>query len=1081
VRRTAFLLACLLSIVWMSVVIAEEALHADLSGKRILLLYAYHPSFPTSPKVKDGIRSVFGRKMPVIDMEYMDSKRLYDAASRENFLAMLRYKLSHREPYDLVMTADDNALDFMLEHGAELFPDVPTVFLGVNNIEKALQLNRNPLFTGVVEASSFGETIALALALQPARNRLHVVVDGTTSGQADLHSILGLAEHFSGALFKVVSLQELTWADYMLRLQQLGDKDALLLLSAYRDRDQVHKSFRESLALTAGHAKVPIYHFWEHGLGDGVLGGILVSHHEQGRQAGQMAQRILEGEPASAIPVLAQSPNLPIFDSRQLQRFGIPASLLPAESVIRFQQSTAWQTYRYPLLGLALVVILLSLLSFYLGRQNLQRARMASVLAEKSSFLRLLMDTIPDPIWMKNPAGRYLSCNRRFSEMCGADEREIVGRTDFDFVDAELAKFFLENDRQAMAEGKPRMNEEQVRFASDGRLTLLETIKTPVISARGEILGVLGIARDITERRTAEEQIRTLSQTVDQSPVSVMITDCDGHIEYVNDAFERVTGYRHDEVIGRNPRFLKSDRTPSEIHEALWLSLTNGQQWEGELQNRRKNGELFWEYAHISPLFREDGTISRYLAVKEDITVRKLQHEKIVHQANFDGLTSLPNRRLCLDRLQQLLLQSRRQQTKTAVMFIDLDDFKKVNDSLGHDAGDRLLVDVASRLARNIRGSDTVGRLGGDEFIVLMGGITEIGNVAVAAAHLIEQIQRPYLVGARELMVSASIGIALSPDDGEESNDLLRKADAAMYHAKRLGRANFAFFVDQLTTEISRRFAIEEQLHSALARGEFHLVYQPQVEIDTQRIIGAAALLRWNNPTLGSLSPDEFIPIAEQTGAIVSIGRFVIETALADTATWFLDKEIPFTLAINLSPRQFRDEKLADSILELLQLAAMPAERLELEITEGLFIDQFPDVDRIVYQLHSAGISLAMDDFGTGYSSLSYLRRYPFDTLKIDREFTRDICKDSADRELVFAAIAMAHGLGLTVVAEGVEDSEQCELLRQQGCEIAQGYHFGRPVPIETFAAAMANDRTLSVDSHGLIAETASPPKRFSS
>lgn len=1069
-RRTAFLLACLLGIAWMPIVAADSPDDNSLAEKRIFLLFAYHPSFPTSPKVIDGIRSVFGTPGPIIDIEFMDSKRLFDEVSRDSFLSMLRYKLSHRAPYDLVMTADDNALDLMLEHGQSLFGNVPTVFLGVNNIDKALMQNSNPLFTGIVEASSFSDTIALALRLQPARNRLHIVVDDTTSGQADLRTVLGLAQRFPDATFNVISLQQLTWHEYVDRLRQMGDRDALMLLSAYRDSDDANKSFNEGLGLTARNANVPIFHFWEHGVGDGVLGGILISHREQGRQAALMARRILGGEPASTIAVLSQSPNLPIFDSRQLQRFGIAESLLPADSIIHFAQKSAWQVYRYPLLGLVLVVILLTLLSFHLGRRNLQRARMARDLAEKSGFLRLLMDTIPDPIWVKDPTGVYLSCNRRFSEMYGADKHDIVGRTDFDFVDPERAELFLANDRKAMTGGKPRLNEEQVRFASTGRLALLETIKTPVVSESGGMIGVLGIARDITERRTAEEQIRTLSQTVDQSPVSVMITDCDGSIEYVNDAFERVTGYRQSEVIGRNPRLLKSEQTPPEIHEALWLSLTNGQQWEGELQNRKKNGELFWEYAHISPLFREDGTISRYLAVKEDITVRKLQQEKILHQANFDGLTNLPNRRLCLDRLQQLLLQSSRQQTRTAVLFIDLDDFKKINDSLGHDTGDRLLVDVASRLARITRGGDTVGRLGGDEFIVLMGAVTQVGNVAVAAAHLIEQIQRPYLVGGRELMVSASIGIALFPDDGEEPLDLLRKADAAMYHAKRLGRANFAFFVDQLTTAVSRRFAIEEQLHGALGRGEFHLVYQPQIQIDSQRIIGAEALLRWENPTLGSLCPDEFVPIAEQTGAIGPIGRFVLQTALADTAAWSLDDAIPFTLAINLSPRQFRDEQLADSILEMLQHSTVPAERLELEITEGLFIDQFPDVDRIIYELHSAGIRLAMDDFGTGYSSLSYLRRYPFDTLKIDREFTRDICTDSADRELVSAVIAMAHGLGLTVVAEGVENGEQYELLRQQGCEIAQGYHFGRPVPIETFAAAMTSDRVLRGVQPGLIA-----------
>ncbi|MCB1773431.1 MAG: EAL domain-containing protein, partial [Gammaproteobacteria bacterium] len=566
----------------------------------------------------------------------------------------------------------------------------------------------------------------------------------------------------------------------------------------------------------------------------------------------------------------------------------------------------------------------------------------------------------------------------------------------------------------------------------------------------------------ITARREAEDEIRKLSQVVEQSPVSVMITDSQGNIEYVNQAFEQVTGYRQEEVVGRNPRLLKSGETPRVSHEDLWHSLKAGHTWEGELHNRRKNGEHFWEYAHIAPVVDDDGGVRHYFAVKEDITVRKQQTEKILYQAHYDALTRLPNRLLSLDRLQQLLLQAKRQGSRTAVLFIDLDDFKKVNDSLGHDVGDKLLIEAGERLHRLVREQDTVGRLGGDEFIVLLGDITDAESAAEIARKLIAHIQAPFEIDHRELLLGASIGIALYPEDGDQAKELLRRADAAMYHAKRSGRAAYAFFTDELNSDVSRRFAIEQELHGALARNEFHLLYQPQIDIRTGEIVGAEALLRWANPTLGDVTPAEFVPIAEQSGAIVAIGQYVLEAAIGEAADLCTRESTRFTLAVNLSPRQFRHDEIVDIVASCLREHAVPPHRLVLEITEGLFIEPNLGVGRILARLHDIGIQLAMDDFGKGYSSLSYLRLYPFDKLKIDREFVHDMTTDPSDRELVFAAISMAHSLDLSVIAEGVETRKQGELLLQQGCEMAQGFLYSPPVSMGELRSLLNGPRHLS-------------------
>jgi diguanylate cyclase (GGDEF)-like protein len=439
------------------------------------------------------------------------------------------------------------------------------------------------------------------------------------------------------------------------------------------------------------------------------------------------------------------------------------------------------------------------------------------------------------------------------------------------------------------------------------------------------------------------------------------------------------------------------------------------------------------------------------LAVKEDITEWKRQEEKIIHQANFDALTDLPNRFLCLDRLEHLLNESRRDDNKVVLLFIDLDDFKKVNDSLGHDVGDTLLVQTARRIQGAVREGDTVGRLGGDEFVVMFSGLHSIDDIPPLAEKILQCLREPFFIESRELIVSASIGVAVYPDDTSRDAlpvELLRKSDAAMYHSKASGRNTYSFYTDAMNESVARRLELEEQMHGALKRNEFSLVYQPKMDLQSDTIMGVEALIRWNNPVLGNVSPGEFISLAEQNGFIVDIGRFVIETALGQMAQWQrLQKD--FNVAINLSPRQFRDQGLVDFICRHLDDKNIHAETVELEITEGVLMGGHQYVVDMLDRFSELGVSIAMDDFGTGYSSLSYLRSYPFDILKIDQSFVSDIAFDASDRELILAAVAMSHGLNLRVVAEGVETQGQLEYLKEIGCDYAQGYYFSKPVTPE--------------------------------
>jgi diguanylate cyclase (GGDEF)-like protein/PAS domain S-box-containing protein len=538
------------------------------------------------------------------------------------------------------------------------------------------------------------------------------------------------------------------------------------------------------------------------------------------------------------------------------------------------------------------------------------------------------------------------------------------------------------------------------------------------------------------------------------------MTDVHGDIEYVNQAFETTTGYTANEVLGQNPRILKSDNTPAEYFQELWHAILSGKSWRGELQNRKKNGELFWERAYIAPVVDESGSTSHYLAVKEDITLQKQQEEKILHQATYDSLTNLPNRFLALDRLSQIIKEARRNGLIAAVLFLDLDDFKKVNDSMSHEAGDNLLIQAAQRLKDSVRNDDTVSRLGGDEFIVLLSSLHTEQEVLPIAEKILNSFKSPFILDGRELILTSSIGISIYPNDGKNPAELLRNADTAMYQSKEQGRNTFNFFTHEMNRGISRRLQVEEQLHGALERNEFQLYYQPIMDVAKHEIIGAESLLRWNNPVLGDVSPDEFVPITEQTGQIVPLGQFVIGQALCMTSKWQNQFNKAFKIAINISPRQFRDPNLTKQIKAAVDQCGIADHTVVLEITEGVLMSGHTYIDKALAELNELGVTITMDDFGTGYSSLSYLRRYPFGNLKIDRSFINDINIDPADRELVNAAIAMAHGLGITVVAEGVETEDQLKYLAQQGCDMAQGYLFSKPVPAQEMEKMLTNSKT---------------------
>jgi diguanylate cyclase (GGDEF)-like protein/PAS domain S-box-containing protein len=557
------------------------------------------------------------------------------------------------------------------------------------------------------------------------------------------------------------------------------------------------------------------------------------------------------------------------------------------------------------------------------------------------------------------------------------------------------------------------------------------------------------LARFAREAQWQESLARTRlhAAALESTQDGVMVTDLRPRIVSVNRAFTEITGYNEAEAIGESPRLLHSGRHDAAYFERLWAALATHGRWQGEVWNRRKNGELYTQWMSVSTVRDDAGKPTHYVAVFTDITPQKQAEERLQRMAHFDPLTQLPNRPMVLSRLEHAVAGAQRAASRVGVLFIDLDNFKTVNDSLGHAAGDALLVAVAERLASRVRREDTLGRLGGDEFVLILEHLDTPQEAARVAQELIDLLETPFQVAGIELYVQASVGISLYPDDGHEVSELVRDADAAMYQAKRAGRGTYRFYTESLTTAAQSRLALDTRLRRALEHREFELWYQPLYRLSDRKLIGLEALVRLNQPGLPPVGPAEFIPLLEETGQIVALGAWVTQEACRQGRAW-LDEGLDFgRIAINLSPLEVRRGQTEDRVRAALERNGLPAERLELEITESGLMEQGERAEAFLHNLRSLGVGLAIDDFGTGYSSLAYLKRFPVSKLKIDRGFIRDLPGDASDAQLVQTMVAMGRNLGISVLAEGVETQAQLDFLRGMGCDAAQGYLFSAPRP----------------------------------
>ena len=689
-----------------------------------------------------------------------------------------------------------------------------------------------------------------------------------------------------------------------------------------------------------------------------------------------------------------------------------------------------------------------------LGRDVTERKRAEAALERSMAEWNYAMDFFDDALYLVDTEDRVVRANRAFYAMTGLSEGQVLG-ADISSVmhpEGEAApcpvcrarserrdlNLTMEADEPANPTGRP-----------------IEVMLKVIRDEAGAPAGVLMGLHDLTRTRETEEELRLAASVFEGSQEGILVTDGDLQVLRVNQAFCNLTGYGEEEVRGeRLQSLLAAEHDPAGFSRHLEQAVAAAESWEGELWYRCKNGSTFPAWEHLTAVKDQQGRIQRYIGIFTDISEKKRSESRIDRLAHYDPLTDLPNRVLLQDRLGHALERCKRQDTRLALLFIDLDRFKNINDSLGHAVGDRLLQVVAQRLANAVREQDTLARLGGDEFLVLLEELDDLQGAAVVARKILAVFDDTIRLGGREVYVGASIGISAFPTDGDTAETLVKNADNAMYRAKEAGRNTFQYYTPELTALSLERLEMETGLRRALARGELELHYQAQAAVDGT-LEGAEALLRWHHPEHGMVPPDRFIPLAEETGLIEPIGRWVLEAACAEAVHW----PAPLRVAVNLSGYQVLYGEIAATVRRVLEETGLEPDRLELEITEGFVLSHAEQGIAALHELRELGVSLAVDDFGTGYSSLSYLKRLPIHRLKIDRSFVRDLPDDPDDAAITTTIILMARNLGLKVIAEGVETPDQLAFLREQECEAYQGFYLSRPVPTVDFRARIGTGR----------------------
>ena len=675
------------------------------------------------------------------------------------------------------------------------------------------------------------------------------------------------------------------------------------------------------------------------------------------------------------------------------------------------------------------------------------RKHIESELIAREKELTAVIDNIPMMIFLKDAKDlRYVRFNNAGEKLTGISKDALFGKSDYDFFPKEEADFFTSRDREVLDEKTVLDIPEEPIHTHEGE-RILHTKKVAILDENGEAKYLLGISEDITERKQKENQLLQSYKVIENLAEGIIITDAKANILSVNPAFSEITGYSKEEAIGQNTRLLKSGRHEYEFYTNMWKTLLQGDKWQGEIWNKRKNGQLFPEWLSISSIKNERNKIVNYICVFADISNIKKTEDELRFLAHYDTLTELPNRLLLTERLEHSLERAHRKRENVAVLYLDIDRFKEINDSLGHPYGDLLLQKVAKKIEDLLREEDTIARVSGDEFVMIIEDVKSPNDAAIVAQKILVELNDPMTLNEHEVTITVSMGVAVSPMDGTDAVTLLKNADTALYRAKDLGRNSFEFFSADMATSSFELLYLHSALHNALKNDEFVVYYQPQFEMQTGELLGAEALVRWNSHEMGLVPPGRFIPLAEDTGLIVALGEWILRQACFQMKKW-LDAGMPLKyIAVNVSGRQLSRDNIVETLRKALSDAQLDAKYIEIEITESVIMKDELYID-LLNSLKELGVRLSIDDFGTGYSSLSRLKHMPIDKLKIDQSFVSGIPFDKDDMNITQAIIGLADSLELDVIAEGVETKEQAEFLVKEGCKKVQGYLYSLPLTV---------------------------------
>ncbi|MGZ5051505.1 MAG: EAL domain-containing protein [Methylobacter sp.] len=729
--------------------------------------------------------------------------------------------------------------------------------------------------------------------------------------------------------------------------------------------------------------------------------------------------------------------------------------LPPFDTAPKFTLQDVLTRYRWQAFSAVLAGGFILLLSFrlLLTKQKLESAHRAVVqqkqqLQESERKYSNILESVDAHIYLKDTQGRYLFANRPVRELFGHTHEQIIGQTDENFFDAETVSQIRSNDRLVLNNRQILRTEETNLSLKDGKKSTYLSVKLPMMDESGTIYALCGISTDISERKQVEEKLQLAAKVFTHAREGIMITTADGTIVDVNDTFIAITGYQREETLGRNPRMFRSGRHSKDFYAGLWQDLINKGYWFGEIWNRRKNGEIYAFLLTISAVRDAEHNTQHYVALFSDITAIKEHEKQLEHIAHYDALTQLPNRVLLADRLRQAMAHAQRRGQRLAVVFLDLDGFKAINDNCGHEAGDHLLKSVATRMKQTLREGDTLARLGGDEFVAVLQDLDGIEVSVPMLTRLLNAAAQPTQAGEMTLQVSASLGVSFYPQaEDVDADQLLRQADQAMYQAKLAGKNRYHVFDDEQDRSVRGYHENLEHIRNALIAGEFVLYYQPKVNMRTGTVIGAEALIRWQHPDQGLLAPGQFLPAIENHPLSIELGEWVIDTALAQIESW-RSEDVIIPVSVNVGALQLQQPDFIDRLRAL--LAAHPnitPGDLEIEVLETSALADLIKVSRLINVCKKLGIKFALDDFGTGYSSLTYLKHLPVSLLKIDQSFVRDMLDDPDDLAIVQGVLGLSNAFYRQVLAEGVETAEHSEMLLKLGCELAQGYGIARPMP----------------------------------